>query len=112
MKHPLLCPRSEVCFVYRVFVDHTKDDRLGVIRVESIENRDFYSCLALTRAMELVKQVYSSRTTRRFDGEPGCLLIDQANKNVAKSRTTFERATQLRKELMNKLPPQGYGQPP
>ena len=87
MKHALLCPRSEVCFVYRVVVDHTKDDRLGVIRVESIENRDFYSCLALTRAMELVKQgVLEPDDARRFDGEPGCLLIDQANKNVAKSR--------------------------
>ncbi len=87
MKHPLLCPRSEICFVYRIFVDHTKDDRLGIIRVESIENRDFYSCMALNKAMELIKQgALAPDDAKRFDEEPGCLLIDQANKSVMKTR--------------------------
>jgi len=87
MKHPLLCPRSEVCFAYRVYVDHTKDDRLGIIKIEIIENRDFYSCMALNTALELFRKgTLGPEDARRFDEEPGCLLIDQANKNVPKSR--------------------------
>ncbi|MBE0535171.1 MAG: hypothetical protein IH624_05830 [Phycisphaerae bacterium] len=87
MKHPLLCPRSEVCFAYRVYVDHTKDERLGVIRVESIENRDFYTCTALNTALALAgKGALEPEAAHRFDEEPGCLLIDQANKNVPRHR--------------------------
>ena len=87
MKHSLLCPRTEICFVYRTYVDHTGDDRLGVIAVTMIENRGFYSCTALNEAIALVEEgKVSGDVAKRFDGTPGCLLIDQANKSVPKSR--------------------------
>ena len=87
MKRSLLCPRTELCFAYRVYVDHTKDDVLGVVKVTTIDNRDYYSCAALRGALEMVKagQVEPD-TARRFDGGPGCLLIDQANRKVGKRR--------------------------
>ncbi len=87
MKHSLLCPRTEICFVYRTYVDHTGDDRLGIITVTMIENRSFYSCTALNEAEALVKEgKVSADVAKRFEGSPGCLLIDQANKSVHKTR--------------------------
>ena len=87
MKHSLLCPRTEICFAYRTYVDHTGDDRLGVITVTTIENRGFYSCTALNEAAALVKEgKVSDDVAKRFEGSPGCLLIDQANKSVHKTR--------------------------
>ncbi len=87
MNRTLLCPRTEICFVYRTYVDHTGDDGLGVITVTMIENRGFYSCTALNGAVALVKEgKVSGDVAKRFEGSPGCLLIDQANKSVPKSR--------------------------
>ncbi len=87
MKHTLLCPRTEICFAYRTYVDHTGDDRLGIITVTMIENRGFYSCTALNGAAALVEEgKVSADVAKRFEGAPGCLLIDQANKSVPKSR--------------------------
>ena len=87
MERTLLCPRTEICFVYRTYVDHTGDDGLGVVTVTTIENRGFYSCTALNEAVALVKEgKVSADVAKRFEGSPGCLLIDQANKNVHKTR--------------------------
>ena len=87
MKKSLLCPRTELCFVYRTYVDHTKDDTLGVVKVTTIDNRDYYSCAALHTALELVKAgKVEPDVAARFADSPGCLLIDQANKNVKKGR--------------------------
>jgi len=87
MKPPLLCPRTEICFAYRTYVDHTGDDRLGIITVTTIENREFYSCDALNTAIALFKEgKLTDDVARRFEGSPGCLLIDQANKTVPKTR--------------------------
>ncbi len=87
MKHTLLCPRTEICFAYRTYVDHTDDDRLGIITVTAIENRNFYSCTALNEAAALVKEgKVSADVAKRFEGSPGCLLIDQANKSVPRTR--------------------------
>ena len=87
MKHALLCPRTEICFVYRTYVDHTGDDRLGVITVTTIENRGFYSCTALNEVVALVEEgKVSGDVAKRFEGSTGCLLIDQANKSVHKTR--------------------------
>ncbi len=87
MERTLLCPRTEICFAYRTYVDHTGDDRLGIVTVSTIENRDFYSCTALNEAAGLVKAgKVSAEVAKRFEGSPGCLLIDQANKSVHKTR--------------------------
>ena len=87
MKRALLCPRTEICFVYRTYVDHTGDDRLGIITVTAIDNRDFYSCTALNEAAALVKEgTVSAEVAKRFEGSPACLLIDQANKSVHRPR--------------------------
>ncbi len=87
MERTLLCPRTEICFVYRTYVDHTGDDRLGIVTVSAIENRDFYSCTALNEAAGLVMAgKVSADVAKRFEGSPACLLIDQANKSVHKTR--------------------------
>jgi len=87
MKRSLLCPRTELCLAYRTYVDHSGDDALGIIKVAIIENREYYSCTALNESLELVKGgKVDAETARRFAESPGCLLIDQANKNVQKHR--------------------------
>jgi hypothetical protein len=42
MQKLLLCPRTEICFVYSLYVEQTHDESVGIIELESIENRDFY----------------------------------------------------------------------
>lgn len=87
MKRSLLCPRTELCIAYRTYVDSTKDDNLGVIKVSTIDNRDFYSCTALSTSLTLVKDgKVPEEIARRFQDSPGCFLIDQANKNAIKGR--------------------------
>lgn len=87
MKRSLLCPRTELCIAYRTYVDNTGDDSLGVIKVSTIDNRDFYSCTALNTSLELVKDgAIPEDIARRFHDSPGCFLIDQANKHIKKGR--------------------------
>ncbi len=87
MKRSLLCPRTELCIAYRTYVDNTKDDCLGVIKVSTIDNRDFYSCKALSTSLSLVKDgAIPEEIARRFNDSPGCFLIDQANNNTRKGR--------------------------
>lgn len=84
------CPRTEICFFYSLYVDITKDDNVGIIEVESIENSDFYSC----KAFNLVTKMRDSRQlapapAKRVAGVMDCLIINQANKSVTKHRSDF-----------------------
>ena len=84
------CPRTEICFFYAQYVDATKDDNVGIIEVESIENSDFYSC----KAFNFVTKLRDSRqlpdaAAKRVAGVMDCLLINQANKAVTKHRPDF-----------------------
>ena len=67
MKHTLLCPRMEICPIYSTYVNRTEDDTLGIISVETIENRIYYSCTALNTVLELfnAKQL-SEEMSRRM----------------------------------------------
>ncbi len=87
MKRSLLCPRTELCVVYRIYVDKTEDDSLGVIKASTIDQHDYYSCTALSTVMELIKEgEIPEETANRLHDSPGCLLIDQGNKSTKKTR--------------------------
>ncbi|MBN1818609.1 MAG: hypothetical protein JW828_14695 [Sedimentisphaerales bacterium] len=90
MTHTLLCPRMEICPIYSAYVEQTKDDTFGIICMETIENRVFYSCTALNTVLELfnAKQL-SEEMMRRIEGLLDCFLIEQANKQVPKRRADF-----------------------
>jgi hypothetical protein len=84
------CPRTEICFFYGLYVDHTKNDNVGVIEVESIENTDFFSCKAfnlITKLRDTGKLPPAS--AKRMEGVVDCLLINQANRSVVKHRSDF-----------------------
>ena len=83
MEKTLMCPRAEICYIYKIYVDNTKDDNLGIIQVSAIERKDFYTCKALS-AVE--KGQLSEETARRLQGLSGCLIIDQANKLTERRR--------------------------
>lgn len=90
MQHALMCPRTEICPVYAAYVEIAKDERLGIIGAETIENRVFYTCHALTTVLEQVKQgVVSERLAARLQDAPECLLIDQANRQAPKRRADY-----------------------
>lgn len=87
MKKTCLCPRAEICGVYRAYVDYTKDDTLGVISVSSIENTDFYTCKALSAVLKLAKEgTLPEEFAKRLEGTLDCLLIDMSNRLVPKHR--------------------------
>jgi len=87
MAKNLICPRTEICYVYRVYVESTKEANLGIIRVSSVENRDYYICKAFTAVEALLEKGELSEEDRaRLEGVTGCYLIDQANKSVDKRR--------------------------
>ncbi len=87
MNRSLLCPRTELCIAYRTYVDNTKDDSLGIIKVSTIDNRDFYSCTALSTSLSLAKDgAIPEEIAKRFHDSPGCFLMDQANKSTIKGR--------------------------
>lgn len=87
MKHQIICPRTEICPVYAAYVEATGDERLGIIGVDTIENRPFYSCGALTDVLERMKKgQLPERLIKRLEGSPECLLIDQANRQAPKRR--------------------------
>ena len=81
MERFLLCPRSEICPVYRIYVDITKDDSLGIIHVSTIENQDFFSCYAFTTVKKLAQERKTSEDTFNRLGElNNCMLIYAANR--------------------------------
>ena len=87
MERNLICPRTELCYIYRIYVDNTKDDNLGIIKVTTIESRDYYSCKALRVIQKLVDGGQApEEVMTRLDGISGCFLIDQANKSIEKRR--------------------------
>ena len=87
MKHSIICPRTEICPVYAAYVEATGDETLGIIGVETIENRPFYSCRALADVLERTKKgQLAGRLAKRLEGSPECLLIDQANRQTPKRR--------------------------
>ena len=64
-----------------------KDDTLGVIKVSTIENRDFYSCKALRTVSKLMDEGrLPENVANRLQGISDCLIIDNANKLVEKRR--------------------------
>jgi len=87
MERHLICPRTEICPVYTIYVEQTNDDSLGIIKVSPIENRDYYSCIALQTVETLIGQNrLSEDVVKRLRGVANCLLIEQANKSVDKRR--------------------------
>ena len=83
MEQIILCPRTEICPVYRAYVDHTGDDSHGVIRVTNIENTDYYVCKVLSAVLKLIKDGFLPEdTSRRLKGITDCLLIDQTNRII------------------------------
>ena len=88
-KH-LLCPRTEICFVYGLYVKATGDENAGVIEIESIENRDFYSCRALMSVMKLHREgKLAPEVSQRLEGLMDCYLTFQANRAVEKHRQDY-----------------------
>lgn len=90
MNKLLQCPRTEICFFYGLYVDHTKNDNVGVIEIESIENSDYYSCKAFNLVIKLRDSgKLPAAAARRVEGVLDCLLINQANRAVEKHRPDF-----------------------
>jgi hypothetical protein len=90
MNKLLQCPRTEICYFYGLYVDHTKNENLGVIEVDSIENSDYYGC----KAFNLVTKLRDGgklppAAVKRVEGVVDCLLINQANRSVVKHRSDF-----------------------
>lgn len=90
MQKKLLCPRTELCPIYGIYVQLTRDDNLGIIEVDSIENSDFYSCKAFNAVMKSAgaKQL-SPENLKRLQNLTDCMLINQANRAVIKHRPDF-----------------------
>ena len=88
MERELLCPRTEICPIYGSYVNLTKDNRLGVIKVSKIENRDYYGCRALNKIKEFMREgKLPKEITGRIKSENlECFIIDQANKRIEKRR--------------------------
>ncbi len=85
MEKFLLCPRSEICPVYRIYVDNIEDDSLAIIEVSSIENQDFFNCRAFINVKLLAQQKkLTADTIKRLDNLNNCLLIYEANRASAK----------------------------
>ena len=83
MEKTLICPRTEICYIYKIYVDNTKDDNLGIVRISTIEGRDFYSCKALSTVEE---GQLSEEAAKRLQGISGCFIIDQANALIERRR--------------------------
>ena len=85
MERILMCPRTEICYIYKIYVDNTKNDEVGVVKISSIENTDFYSCIALSTVRKLGQEGKLTETAaKRLQGIDDCLMIDQANNLVQK----------------------------
>jgi hypothetical protein len=79
MNKLLQCPRTEICYFYGLYVDHTKN-----------ENSDYYGC----KAFNLVTKLRDGgklppAAVKRVEGVVDCLLINQANRSVVKHRSDF-----------------------
>jgi len=87
MERACLCPRSEICYIYKIYVDNTKDDTLAIVRVSTIEGRDFYSCRALSAVLKFAAEGrLPPETAERLPASLECLMIDQANKQIERHR--------------------------
>ena len=87
MEKVLMCPRTEICPVYKIYADNTKNYELGVIKVVPMESTDFYSCKALRVVKKLEKDGTLPETlAERLRTVDDCLMIDQANNLVIKHR--------------------------
>jgi len=85
MEKLLLCPRSEICPVYQLYVDNTKDESLGIIQVSTIENQDFFSCRAFNTVKMLAQdKKISGNIVKRLDDLNNCMLIYEANRMTTK----------------------------
>ena len=83
MEKKLMCPRTEICHVYKIYTDKTKDYNLGVIRVSTIERKQFYTCTALHAVMA---DELSQKDATRLDGVTGCLIPEQINRIIERRR--------------------------
>ena len=87
MEKNLICPNAAVCYIYKIYVDNTKDDNLGIIKISKIENRDRYGCKALSAVGKLLEEnKLPEKFAPRLQEIFACLLIEQANKSVEKRR--------------------------
>lgn len=85
MEKLLLCPRCEICPIYRIYVDYTKDESLGIIQVSTIENQDFFSCHAFAAVKQLAQEKkIADNIVKRIDDLNNCMLIYEANKTTPK----------------------------
>lgn len=91
MERELICPRTEICAIYGAYVSITKDNKLGIVKVSKIENRDYYSCSALSEVKKLMREgKLSKEITARIRSENlECLEIDQANERIERRRPDF-----------------------
>jgi hypothetical protein len=90
MNRLLQCPRTEICFIYTLYVERTQDNALGIIEIESIENSDFYSCKAFNAVAKLRDAgKLAPDAAKRMQGVVDCLLTNQANRAVEKHRSDF-----------------------
>ncbi|MHC4644733.1 MAG: hypothetical protein ACYTBJ_04475 [Planctomycetota bacterium] len=90
MERRLICPRTEICCVYRTYVENTSDDAVAIIRVTTIESHDFYSCRALAAVLDFARQgKLQAETAKRLEGTLDCLMIDQANRMVERRRPDY-----------------------
>ena len=81
MEKFLLCPRSEICPVYRIYVDNIEDDSLAIIQVSSIENQDFFGCRAFINVKKLAQdKKIPAEQIKRLDNLSNCMLIYEANR--------------------------------
>ena len=78
-----MCPRTEICHVYKIYTDNTKDYNLGIIRVSTIERKQFYICKALIAVMG---GEFSDEEAGRLEGLSGCLIPEQINKIIERRR--------------------------
>ena len=53
MNKSFLCPRSELCRVYQIYVEKTNNSGMGVVSREKMENCDYYGCGALAYTLRL-----------------------------------------------------------
>jgi hypothetical protein len=83
MEKKLMCPRTEICHVYKIYTDKTKDYNLGIIRVLTMERKQFYTCEALHAVMEWE---LSEEDANRLVGVTGCLIPEQINRIIERRR--------------------------
>ena len=90
MQKQLLCPRTEVCAVYNMYVKLTGDDGLGVIQVSRVEGSDYLKCKVLNAVRKLEEEgKLPEDFAERMKELSECHLIYQANKQVVRRRQDY-----------------------